>query len=167
MFARLCIVASCVAQFQREGAGTSDAVLQRYFDTLPKEEQDTLLQFGASEFKSQLRLQQLEQDPDIKELNSLTPNFSAAKLMMKRMAEGRPFFQPGENGGLMGPPRDREGGPRYDLRREGDRPGRPGNDRPGPRFGEGPRPPRPGDRPGEPPREGESRPPPPDENGPQ
>lgn len=124
-YATMCIIASCVEQFHREGAATTDAEIMAYFQTLSPEKQDELLQLGASDFKTQLRLQRLEKHPEIVELQSLSPNFSAAMQMLKRFKSGGPMIRPGEDGGPpFGLPRDRNGEPRFEPRRESDRPGR-------------------------------------------
>lgn len=137
------ILASCRDQFMRESASATDADLETFFNGLTSEAQDELLQLRADEFKTQLRLRRLENDPDISELRSVTGFSTAKRRMEKFLREGGRPNDPG--GPPFGRPGDPNGdGPPPDGRREGGRSGpfRPGNGRRP--FGDNP-PLRPGD----------------------
>ncbi len=149
------ILSSVYAQFRRESASATDAELLTFFKTLSKEDQDRLLQQRAEDFKSELRLRRLAEDPDVAELRNLGQMFSVAAyleglnhrvgFLRGPNGEGRPGNADGDR-----PPRDGERGGPF----------RPGNGRRGP-FGDGP-PQRPGEGEGPPPERpaGEDRPPP-------
>ena len=167
----LAISSSCRDQFMRESAASSDADLETFFNGLTSEAQDELLQLRADEFKTQLRLRRLENDPDISELRTVM-GFSAAKRRMEKFL--RESGRPGEPGG---PPFGRPGepagdGPPPNGLRDGERGGpfRPGNgrrpfgDNPPPRPEEDGGPPAGPDDNGRPPRE--DGPPPEGETGP-
>ena len=99
------IFTSTHALFLRESASAKDEALEAFFNTLSDENQDSLLVLSASEFKTQLRLRQLESDPDVSELEHLMGDqFSAAKRRMEKFGRGgpngpgRPFRGPAGEG---------------------------------------------------------------------
>ena len=141
------IFTSCWTLSLQESSSATDQELRDYFNTLPPDVQDELLQMQADQFMTQLRLRHFESDPDVSELKHLMgQEFSGAKRRMERFRSG-----PGPNG---------PGGASFDPRRDGERDGppRPFRDQ----FGKNPRP-RPGNPDGPPPDgpDGERRPPPP------
>ncbi len=152
------IVMSVVAQFVRESNAFTDIELQQFFNTLPKETQDELLQLRAEDFKRALRMRKLASDPVIDELRRLGPQFDS-QTFWERLESRRGFPGPGGPNGGGVRPRNPEG---ERPPREEDRGGpflRPNGLR-GPGRGNGPPPPRPGDPEGPPPESpaGKSRP---------
>lgn len=157
------IVMSVVNQFRRESTAATDEELRAFFNTLPKDEQNDLLELRAEDFKSVLRFRHLAADPVIAELHHLGPQFDIMTFLERMDGRGGfpgPNGPGGPNGGRPGDPSgDR---PPFDGRREGDRGGpfnRPNGQR-GPGRDDRP-PPRPGEEGGPPPDrpEGEGRPP--------
>ena len=143
------IVMSVVAQFVRESNAFTDIELQQFFNTLPKETQDELLQLRAEDFKRALRMRKLASDPVIDELHNLGAEFDS-QTFWERLERRRGFPGPGGPNGGGVRPRNPEG---ERPPREGDRGGpfnRPNGLR-GPGRGDGPPPPRPGDPEGPPP----------------
>ncbi len=135
--ARRGITVSIGKQFMRESAQATDAELQTYFGSLSNEDQDQLLQFRADDFKIQLRLRFLSQDPDIAELKHLLGDDlfnSFLKFEWIRNQGGFPNPN-GPGGGQFARPGSQRGeGPPIEGRGEGNRGGpfRPLNDRSGP-----------------------------------
>lgn len=117
---------------QKAGSGPTQQQLVEYFDSLPGDEQDDLLQLEAIEFYKEL-INRIDPNDQPESSSAETPHLGdVMRVFFSRDGFGRPPERPGF------PSRDRDG-----------RPPREGEDRPGFRGGRGPSP-GPGDRGGRP-----------------
>ncbi len=96
-----------------------DAELEGYFKSLPADQQDTLTNLSADDFRSDLRMRYLGQE------TAVVKRLEGELRRMRQMQGGggpfNPGFRPGRNDQPPGPPppRDREGGRPPEFGRDG------------------------------------------------